>query len=94
MFNFTQASSDEAFDHLQGQVLEATADGAKEVVVAIDGLQSLDSANIRRLIKLLRRTRDAGGEITLAVSRLDLLRTLNVTALDKVFRVIGSAEAA
>ena len=94
VFELKDASSDEAFERLQGQVLEAAGGGDRRVVLALDGLSVLDSAQIRRLIKLLRRTREAGGDLTLAVSRLDLLRTLRVTALDKVFQVVGSAEAA
>lgn len=94
MFRLSHVSTDEAFDQLQSQVLEAGATGEKHFILALDGIPALDSAAIRRLVKLLRRTRESGGDLTLAVSRLDLLRTLQVTALDKIFHVIPAAEAA
>ncbi len=94
VFILPKVLTDVAFERLLVQVREATESGAKEIILALDGLAVLDSVAIRRLITLLRRARVAGGEITLAVSRVDLLRTLQVTALDKVFHLIGSAEAA
>ncbi|MFN2527132.1 MAG: STAS domain-containing protein [Candidatus Baltobacteraceae bacterium] len=94
MFTVPSAFSDEAFDRLLGQVADAIERGAKEIVLALDAVAVLDSAAIRRLIKLLRRIREAGADLTLAVSRMDLLRTLEVTALDKVFRLVATAESA
>ena len=94
MFTVPKVLSDEAFERLLADIQEATETGAKEVTLALDGLAMLDAFAIRRLITVLRRTREAGGDVKLAVSRADLLRTLRVTALDKVFQLIGSAEAA
>ncbi len=94
VFTLPSIFSDEAFERLLGQIADAIETGSKEIVLALDALIVLDSAAIRRLITLLRRTREAGAELTLAVSRIDLLRTLQVTALDRVFHLIGSAEAA
>lgn len=94
VFTSPSTLSDEAFDRLLSKVTDAIEAGSKEIILALDALAVLDSAAIRRLITLLRRIREAGAELTLAVSRIDILRTLRVTALDKVFRIIGSAEAA
>ncbi len=94
VFRLSPASTEEAFDQIQSQVSDAEASGEKNFILALDGIPVLDSAVIRRLVKLLRRARESGGDLTLAVSRQDLLRTLQVTALDKIFHVIPSAEAA
>lgn len=85
IFTLLDDMSDEALARLQGQINEASEAGDKHIVLAIDGLTTLDSARIRRLITLLRRTRETGADVALRVSRADLLRTLKVTALDKVF---------
>ncbi|MDP9019175.1 MAG: STAS domain-containing protein [Candidatus Eremiobacteraeota bacterium] len=93
MFQITNNLSDADFEQLQGTVIDAVKAGARDVVLALDTLEVLDSAVMRRLIKLLRRAREEGAaDLTLAASRDDILRTLHVTALDKVFAVVPAAE--
>lgn len=91
IFTLLDDMSEESLARITGQISEAAEAGEKQVVFAIDGLTSLDSARIRRLITLLRRTRETGADAALQVSRPDLLRTLHVTALDKVFSLQAPA---
>ena len=82
----------EAFDRLDDQ-LSLGGPGARRIVLPLDTVPMLDAEVIRRLIRLLRRVRERGGNICLRVSRPDLLATLRVTGLDKVFCMVGVAQA-
>ena len=74
-----------AYADLEREVLAALDDGADGVVLDLDGLERLDSAEVRELILLLRRARSQGGEMLLRASKPLVLRTLSTTGLDRVF---------
>jgi anti-anti-sigma factor len=75
----------QSFPALEGAILGALRDGAGQVVLDLDSVASLDSAELRELIKLLRSARSSGGDLALRSTRANVLRTLSVTALDRVF---------
>jgi anti-anti-sigma factor len=83
----------ESFPALEGAILEAVREGAGQVVLDLDSVASLDSAELRELIKLLRSARSSGGDLALHSTRANVLRTLSVTALDRVFPVLQQRAA-
>lgn len=81
----------DALADLETAVLAALEDGANQVVLDLDTIESLDTEGVRGLIKLLRSSRAAGGELALSVSKPGVRRTLAVTALDRLFPMIEIA---
>jgi len=84
-----RSTAEEAVEQLQSQLLAVIASGEKFVRVDVDPL-ALDHADLRALIRTLRRVRGAGGELVLRVTRPDLHHTLRALALDKVFAIESS----
>ena len=70
---------------LQAELRAVFADGAERIVLDLDQLTDLDSAEVRGLITLLRRSREVGGDVALRVTRPALRRSLEMMALDRVF---------
>ncbi|MDQ2866065.1 MAG: STAS domain-containing protein [Candidatus Eremiobacteraeota bacterium] len=84
----------ESVPALQASILAAFEAGVERVVIGLDGLERLESGDVRSLIVLLRRAREVGGELALAVSRPEILRPLKVMALDRLFPLITTRAAA
>ncbi|MGC1381082.1 MAG: STAS domain-containing protein [Candidatus Baltobacteraceae bacterium] len=83
----------EAFPALQGALQAALQSGARQIVLNLDGVETLESQAIRELIWLLRQARAAGGELVLQAGSVSVLRTLSVTGLDRIFRVVETETA-
>lgn len=81
----------DAIPTLESAVLAALEDGAAQVILDLDAVETLDTEGVRGLIKLLRSSRAAGGELALSVSKPSVRRTLAVTALDRLFPMIEAA---
>ena len=79
---------------IQSAMLVAFEAGAPRVVLALDHLPHLESADVRGLIVLLRRAREVGGELALSVSRPEIVRSLKVMALDRLFPLVNAKAAA
>lgn len=79
---------------IQSAMIAAFEAGAPRVVLVLDHLPHLESADVRGLILLLRRARDVGGEVVLAVSRPEIVRSLKVMALDRLFPIVAAKAAA
>jgi anti-sigma B factor antagonist len=79
---------------LEDAVLRAHAQGHKRVVLDLDRLDGLDTAELRGLITLLRRSRQAGGELVLRTTKDEVIRALRLTALDRLFDVEDLGETA
>jgi len=82
-----------AYAELEAALLAGLAAGSR-IVVDLDLLQTLDVANVRELIALLRRGRAVGGEFALRATNEDIRRSLAVTALDRLFPINGEAAVA
>jgi anti-anti-sigma factor len=80
------------YDTLEAAVLTALGQG-RGVELDLDGLATLDVANVRELIALLRRSRAVGGQFALRSTNAEVRKTLSVTALDRLFPVLGEAAA-
>lgn len=80
--------SPHAYPALEAAVLAALEAGARQVVLNLDHLDSLDTDGVRGLIALLRSSRSVGGELALISTKPDIRRTLSATALDRVFRMV------
>ncbi|MGR4065240.1 MAG: STAS domain-containing protein [Vulcanimicrobiaceae bacterium] len=80
---------------LEDSILRAHARGQKRVVLDLDHVEDLGTAELRGLITLLRRSRQAGGELVLRTAKGEVIRALRLTALDRLFPVEDlAAEAA
>ncbi len=79
---------------LQVAILAAFEAGAPRVVLSLDGLERLESKDVRGLIVLLRRSRDVGGDLALQASRPEIVRSLKVMALDRLFPILSAQAAA
>ena len=78
----------EALSTLRAGIASALEDGAKAVIVDIDGVGTLDSPAIGGLILALRAARERSAVLSLRVSRKNLLETLRITALYRVFPIV------
>jgi anti-anti-sigma factor len=67
--------------------------GRCNVIVNLDYVASLQTADVRRLIEMARQSSDAGTDFALRATRPDVLKMLQMTALDRVFTVIGPEAA-
>jgi anti-anti-sigma factor len=83
----------QAYSAVETAVLAEFQNGASQVVLDLDTVDSLDANGVRGLISLLRRSRAVGGELALRSSRPEVLRTLSVTALDRIFAVVEAQAA-
>ncbi len=79
---------------LEKEVLSAIRDGASEVLIRLDHLETLEVNDLRNLIVLLRRAREAGGALALQTNKPHIRRILAVTALDRLFTVRANSQAA
>ena len=82
-----------AYAQLEAAILAALEAGTP-VELDLDPLGTLDVANVRELIALLRRCRAIGGEFALRATNGEIRKTLAVTALDRLFPVLGQEAAA
>lgn len=82
-----------AFARLEAELAVALDGGGERVVLDLDRLERLDSAEVRELIRLLRQARALGGELALRSSKAQVLKTLSTTGLDRVFALVGESAA-
>jgi len=88
----TLAYDPKNYPEFEAATLLALGDGYI-VIVGLDQLTKLGSADARRLIDLWRRVRDVGAKLFLRTDRSDILREIESRALDCFYTVIGTAVA-
>lgn len=65
-------------------------DGARSVVVDLEGVSVLDSSGLVALVKIHRRLRGGGGQLAVVIGHnADVARKLELTGLDRVFVVMA-----
>jgi anti-sigma B factor antagonist len=79
---------------LRQALMELAAEGRCEVVVALDGVEFLDSTGLGVLVSGLKRFRTMGGDLILVCTRPRILRVLELTRLDRAFAVHPDLAAA
>ena len=79
---------------LREALVGALDDGARDVVVDLEGVDFLDSTGLGVLVAGLKRVRQHGGDLSLVCTREHILKILDVTGLIKVLTVHDSLEAA
>lgn len=79
---------------VRAALVQESAEGKRNVVVDLTGLDFLDSTGLGALIGAHKRALDNSGDLRLVVSEGPISRLLNITGLMKVFSVYGSLEAA
>lgn len=78
------------FETLARQALERTP----HVILDLEGVNSLDSSAIGRMVELARRARASSGEVYFAATTRRALKSLSVLRLDKFFVVVSGVEHA
>ena len=81
-----------------GQVKEAAlklvSDGAKRLVVNLNGTEYMDSSGLGILVGLLKRLKESGGQMALAAARPRVKRLFEITGLTQVFALCEDVAAA
>jgi anti-sigma B factor antagonist len=79
---------------LREALVGALEDGARDVVVDLEGVDFLDSTGLGVLVAGLKRVRQHGGDLSLVCTREHILKILDVTGLIKVLNVHDSLDSA
>ena len=69
-------------------------DGARSLVIDVDGVDFMDSSGLRALIEAHRRAHAQGGTITVRYPSPFIHRLLQITGVDTVVHVDGVPESA
>jgi len=88
------AGEDDVFTapQLREALVGALDEGARDVVVDLEGVDFLDSTGLGVLVAGLKRVRQHGGDLSLVCTREHILKILDVTGLIKVLTVHDSLE--
>ncbi len=79
---------------LKQRIADAVDDGCVNLVVALDGLDFIDSSGLGVLVSGLRRVKEHGGTLRLVCTKDGILKIFRITGLDKVFPLFSTlAEA-
>lgn len=76
------------------EVLAAQVEGVSRVVVDLSGLEFMDSAGMRALLRAHRTLQERGGSMALACPGRVVARVLQLTCVDQQIPVYGSMHEA
>jgi anti-sigma B factor antagonist len=79
---------------LREKLVELVSEGARKIVVDLDGVDFLDSTGLGVLVGGLKRARSHDGDISLVCTRARILKVFELTRLTEVFRITGSVQEA
>jgi len=79
---------------LRSALLDAAADGSRELVVDMSRTQFCDSAGLNVLVRAHQRAQTLGGQVRLVMTAAGVLRIFVVTGIDRVIPIFGSVEEA
>ncbi|MEJ7764238.1 MAG: STAS domain-containing protein [Acidimicrobiales bacterium] len=79
---------------LREKLVELASQGAKQVVVDLDGVDFLDSTGLGVLIGGMKRLRGLDGDLTLVCTQPRILKVFEITGLNRAFSIYESVEAA
>ncbi len=79
---------------LRSAVTDAISEGARHLVLDLEGVTYIDSSGLGTLIGAHKRVASVGGTLTVRCSQPRVLRLFAITGLDQVLTVIGSEERA
>jgi anti-sigma B factor antagonist len=82
-------------DELRERLLALVAEGARNLVVDLTGLEFIDSSGLGVLIRVRSVVQEQGGSLTLVANQERILKPFRVTGLaDNYFTIVDSVEAA
>ena len=78
----------------KSQLLEAIANGAKEIVVDFSNTTFIDSTTLGVLVGGVKRLRTNDGQLSLVCSDRNITKIFEITGLDRVFTIYGTRDEA
>ena len=79
---------------LREKLVELASQGAKQVVVDLDGVEFLDSTGLGVLIGGMKRLRGLEGDLTLVCTQPRILKVFEITGLNRAFTIYETVDAA
>ncbi|HZD66261.1 MAG TPA: STAS domain-containing protein [Acidimicrobiales bacterium] len=79
---------------LRERLVELVSQGARRIVVDLEGVEFLDSTGLGVLVGGLKRLRSHDGDLTLVCTQPRILKVFEITGLTKVFSIHDSLEQA
>ena len=79
---------------LREKLVELVSEGARQIVVDLDGVDFLDSTGLGVLVGGLKRVRSHDGEMGLVCTRARILKVFELTRLTEVFKISASVDEA
>ncbi len=79
---------------LREKLVELASQGAKQVVVDLDGVEFLDSTGLGVLIGGMKRLRGLDGDLTLVCTQPRILKVFEITGLNRAFTIYETVDAA
>ncbi len=79
---------------LREKLVELASQGAKQVVVDLDGVEFLDSTGLGVLIGGMKRLRGLDGDLTLVCTQPRILKVFEITGLNRAFTIYETVDSA
>jgi anti-anti-sigma factor len=79
---------------LRSALLDAAADGSRELVVDMSSTLFCDSSGLNVLVRAHQQAEARSGQVCLVMSGAGVLRIFTVTGVDRVIPIFGSLEGA
>lgn len=79
---------------LRAKLVELVSQGARKIVVNLDGVDFLDSTGLGVLVGGLKRVRSHDGDLTVVCTHARILKVFELTGLTEVFRISTSVDEA
>jgi anti-sigma B factor antagonist len=79
---------------LREKLVELVTQGARQLVVDLEGVDFLDSTGLGVLVGGLKRVRSNGGDMTLVCTQPRILKVFEITGLTSVFHIGESLDEA
>jgi len=79
---------------LREKLVELVSEGARKIVVDLDGVDFLDSTGLGVLVGGLKRVRSHDGDMSLVCTRARILKVFELTRLTEVFQISASVDEA
>lgn len=79
---------------LREQLIRLVGEGRNRLVLALDGVDFLDSTGLGTIISALKRVRTHDGDLRLVCSQARITRLFEITGLDKAVPLLPTLDAA
>ncbi len=79
---------------LRERLIELVNDGRARLVLALDGIDFLDSTGLGTIVSVLKRARTHGGDLRLVCTETRITRLFEITGLDKAVPLLPTLDAA